>query len=121
MKLFHDLKSFGNKAGFEDQVLGRISRDHELRRQDNLSTGSGQAVICMNNLLKIALQISNNGIELRKSDFHAALRRLCVTPQAAILFCPLRSLLKNPTMSRDNAVAGWQGASEEPVRPAGAG
>ena len=92
MQLPEDLKSFWNKARFKNQVLRRIACDGEFRGQDEFRAASHQTLVCLEDLLKIASQISDDGIELGEADFHSLLRRLCVTPRAAIPFCQLARL-----------------------------
>src|ERR1700682_1881558 len=86
-KSFENLKVLGNKARFEDEVLRRVSGNGQLRGQHQFRASVGEAIVGAHDQLKIAAQIPDGGVELSKADFHAALRRLCATPPAAILFC----------------------------------
>src|SRR5712691_1489052 len=89
MQLLEDLKGFGNKARFKNQILRWVPCYREFRGQDEFGATGRQTLVRLEGLLKIASQISDNGIELGEADFHSALRRLCATPRAAIPFSRL--------------------------------
>src|SRR2546421_1800658 len=71
MKLVQDLERFRNKTRLEDQVLWRITGDRELGRNDEFRAGRGETLVRLKDLLEIAVQIPNGGIELCETDFHA--------------------------------------------------
>ncbi len=88
VQFFQDLQVLRNEARLEEQVLGRITGDGELRRKDQLGTGGSEPLIGTENFLKVAVQIANGGIDLSEPDLHAVLRRLCAARRSAIAFDP---------------------------------
>src|SRR4030095_5158701 len=85
MKFVQNLERFRDKTRFENKVLRRIAGDRELGCDDQVRAGCGQALVELENLLKIAAQIPNCGIELGEPDFHPA--KLSAGEPAAMAFC----------------------------------
>src|SRR5690349_12804460 len=68
MQLFQDLEVFRNKARFKYQVLRRVARDRELRGEDEIGAGGSEPFVGLNDPAKVALQITNRGIKLCKTN-----------------------------------------------------
>src|SRR5205823_5119933 len=71
MQCVEHLEVLRNKARFENQVLGRITGNGQLRRQDQLRASPGETLVSAHDLLKIAAQIANRRVELGKANLHA--------------------------------------------------
>src|SRR5439155_7480663 len=76
VKLLEHFKILGNKARFKDQVLRRIAGDCQLWSQNQFRSGSSQALVSADDLLKIAAQISHSRVNLSKTNLHAALEQI---------------------------------------------
>src|SRR6266571_3222572 len=86
MKLLENGKVLWNKTRFKKQILRRISRNRQLRGQDQLRPSGSEALVSAHDFLKIAAQIPDSRVKLSKTNLHAAQGRLCATLSAAILF-----------------------------------
>src|SRR6266404_7390562 len=86
VKLLEDLEILRDETRFEDEVLRRIPRNRQFRCENQLCTGRSETLVSADDLLKIAAQIPHGWVNLSKTNLHAALRRLCATQSAAILF-----------------------------------
>src|SRR6266705_533340 len=92
MKSLQDGKVLWNKTRLKKQILRRISRDRQLRSQNQLRARSSETLVSVDDLLEIAAQISDSRVKLTKTDLHAAHRRLCATQPTAILFSCVESI-----------------------------
>src|SRR5882724_1090420 len=76
VKLLKDFKILRNKTRFKDEILRRIPRNGQLRCQDQFRSGSSEALVSAHNFLKIAAQIPDGGVNLSKTNLHAALQQI---------------------------------------------
>ena len=90
LELFQDLEILRNELRFEEKVLRRITRNGELRRDDQFCSRAGQPLIGARYLFKIAAQISDGGIDLSEPDLHV--RKINAHTPAAIAFYLVESI-----------------------------
>jgi hypothetical protein len=83
-----DLEILRNELRFEEKVLRRIAGNGEFRRNDQFCSRGRKSFIGASNLLKIAAQIPDDGIDLSETDLHAVRRKLCAARRSAIPFEP---------------------------------
>src|SRR6266700_5224599 len=89
MKPLEDGKVLRDETRFKYEILRRVSGNGQFWRQDQFRAGGSEALVSTDDPLKIAAQIPDCRVNLSKTDLHAALRRLCATQLAAILFSSL--------------------------------
>src|SRR4029453_346115 len=76
VKFLENFEVLREKTRFEDQILRWISRDGQLRGQNQLRAGSSKALVSANDFLKIAAQIPDSRGNLSKTNLHAALGQI---------------------------------------------
>ncbi len=76
VKLLEDLEILRDETRFEDEVLRRIPRNRQFRRENQLCTGRSETLVSAGDLLEIAAQIPDDRVNLSKANLHAALRQV---------------------------------------------
>src|SRR5438874_1623092 len=72
VQFLQDREILRNEARLENQVLRRISRDCQLRGQHQIRAGRSKPLVSPDDQFAIAAQISHGGVNLSKTNLHAA-------------------------------------------------
>jgi hypothetical protein len=72
MQPLHHLNILRNETRLEEEVLRRIARNREFRHEDEVSSGSIETLVGLQDFVGITLEISDRRIDLSETNFHTS-------------------------------------------------